>query len=44
MAASLAPTQTKEAPGKPQGGLELSEEFHVSLEQTCLSVLVSFRH
>ena len=40
----LGAMQTKEDPGKPWGGLELSEELRVSLEQTCLRVLVSFRH
>ena len=44
MAGCLGATQTKEDPGKPWGGLELSEELRVSLEQTGLSVLVSFRH
>ena len=43
MAGCLGASQAKEDPGKPWGGLELSEELRVSLEQTCLSVLVSFR-
>ena len=43
MAGCLGASQAKEDPGKPWGGLELSEELRVSLKQTCLSVLVSFR-
>ena len=43
MAGCLGASQAKEDPGKPWGGLELSEELRVSLEQTCLSVLVGFR-